>query len=278
MGSLPWYGHDSVQNGTGLLPRNTSSEPKSHLATVGRPYPLVKPAFLRLYAVGLAIGILLTHASVRGDDSGKYGPSAALAFSRAYRGTDFKPDELTYYPNAVGIPFADCENIIPMSEAMWTPQQISADFRRRMGALPPTERKKGIIVMLKTERCASREIRLCSTTTAALEKRATSLVAEFLIYGLVLKPRDRDTPPGSLKIETGADAWKNDAAGEYLFKQGPGATLAFLDPADGSLLDHTNARRLKLTEENFARQAGHTPELHSKLQEILSHLRRLSSG
>lgn len=238
----------------------------------------MKTAFFRLFAVGLAFGTLVASAPIHGEESGKYGPSAALAFSRSYRGPVFKPDEQTCYPNAVGIPFADCENIIPLKESMWTPQQISADFRRRMEALPPTERKKGIIVLLKTERCASREIRLCSTTTAALEKRATSLAAEFLIYGVLLKPRDLDNPPGTLKIENGADAWKNDAAGEYLFKQGPGATLAFLDPADGSLLDHTNAMLLKLTEESFARQAGHTPELHTKLREILSQLRRLSSG
>jgi hypothetical protein len=53
------------------------------------------------------------------------------------------------------------------------------------------------------------------------------LVGEFLIYGVQIKPRDGDIPPGSLAIETGADAWKNKAVGEYRFEQGPGATLVF---------------------------------------------------
>jgi hypothetical protein len=208
----------------------------------------------------------------------KYGPESALAFARSYRGEVYKPDELMCYPDAVGVPFADCENIIPMSAILWTPQQIAADFRRRMAALPSNERKKGIIVLLKTERCAPKAVRFCTTTTAALEKRATPLAADFLIYGVLLKPRDRDVPPGSLKIESGPDAWKNDAAGEYLFKQGPGATLAFLDPTDGSLLDHTNAHLLNLSEENFRRNAGRTPELHAKLQEILSQIQRLPAA
>jgi hypothetical protein len=178
------------------------------------------------------------------------------------------------YPDAVGVPFADCENIIPMTANLWTPKQISADFRRRMEALPASERKKGIIVLLKTERCAPKISRLCTTTTAALEKRSTPLAAEFLIYGVLLKPRDHDRPAGSLKIETGQDAWKNDAAGEYQFKQGPGATLAFLDPSDDSQVEHTDAAHLKLTEENFQRNEGRAPELHAKLQEILLRLQR----
>lgn len=219
---------------------------------------------------------LLGSAVARGEVADKYGPAAALAFSRSYRGEVHKPDELTCYPEAVGVPFADCENIIPMHASLWTPQQLSTDFRRRMAALPSHERKKGIIVLLKTERCAPKAVRFCSTTTAALEKRATPLAAEFLIYGVLLKPRDRDNPAGSLKIETGPDAWKNDAAGEYQFRQGPGATLAFLDPDDGSRLDHTNAALLRLTEMNFHQNAGRSPELHAKLEGVLVRLQRAS--
>jgi hypothetical protein len=222
----------------------------------------------------MGILCLLGSASLRGQDAEPYGPAAALAFARSYRGEVYKPDEQTCYPDAVGVPFADCENIIPMSASLWTPQQISADFRRRMETLPLNERKKGIIVLLKTERCAPKAVRLCTTITAALEKRATPLAADFLIYGVLLKPRDRDNPPGSQKIESGADAWKNDAVGTYLFKQGPGATLAFLDPSDGSLLDHTNAMILELTERDFQRLSGHAPELHAKLRIILSQLQR----
>jgi hypothetical protein len=201
-----------------------------------------------------------------------HGPAAALEFARSYRGDVYRPDALTCYPDATGIPFADCANIIPMHASLWTPRQLVADFRRRMESLPVSARARGIIVLLKTERCATKEMRGCTVTTAALEKRSTPLVAEFLVYGVLLKPRDRDRPPGSLRIETGEDEWKNDAAGEYLFHQGPGATLAFIDPNSdsGRMFDHTDAIRLQLTEENFKSHGGQTPELENKLQEILA--------
>ena len=230
-------------------------------------------------AVLFAIGILGSAVALRSaPDSGTKaadaaeGPAAALAFARSFRGEAFKPDDRICYPDATGIPFADCEHIIPMAHNLWTPRQLTADFQRRMATLPVAERKKGIIVLLKTERCAPKAFRGCSVTTAALEKRATPLAGDFLIYGVLLKPRDRDNPPGSLKIETGLDAWKNDAAGEYQFKQGPGATLAFLDPADGTCIGRTDAMTLTLDEKNFARNSGQTPKLHAKLQQILADL------
>ncbi len=232
------------------------------------------PAPIRPLAVYVVLLCLLGSMSGRAEDAEKYGPAAALDFSRSYRGEAYKPDELTCYPEAVGVPFADCENIIPMNASLWTPEQLSADFHRRMATLPPHERKKGIIVLLKTERCAPKAVRFCTTTTAALEKRSTPLAAEFLIYGVLLKPRDRDIPPGSLKIETGSDAWKNDVAGEYRFRQGPGATVAFLHPADGSLVDCTDAARLGLSERKFHQNAGRTPELHVMLQTVLARLQR----
>jgi hypothetical protein len=157
-----------------------------------------------------------------------------------------------------------------MSAVLWTPKQIRADFERRMAAVPASERKKAIMVVLKTERCAPKSLRACTVTTAALEKRSTPLAADFLIYGVLLKPRDNDKPAGSLKIETGLDAWKNDAAGEYGFKQGPGATLVFLNPSDGSTIAHTDASALKLTEREFQKNKGETPVLHAKLKEVLA--------
>jgi len=207
-------------------------------------------------------------ASVR-----EYGPAAALEFAKRYRGEVYRPNTLYCYPDAVGVPFGDCENIIPMTAVLWTPKQIHADFQRRMAALPAAGRKRGIIVLLKTERCATKALRACTVTTAALEKRSTPLAGNFLIYGLLLKPRDLDTPAGSLKIETGLDAWKNDAAGEYQFVQGPGATLAFLNPADGSLITRTDAVSLRLTEGYFLKFKGETPTLKAKLEEILAKLR-----
>jgi hypothetical protein len=226
--------------------------------------------------LGLTLG---AGSTTRGaEDHGKrneqYGPAAALAFARSYRGEVHEPAKELCYPGAVGVPFADCENIVPMSATLWTPHQLTADFTERMAKLPAAERKKGVIVLLKTERCAPKAMRACTTTTAALEKRATPLAGEFLIYGVLLKPRDRDVPAGSLKIETGADAWKNDAAGEYGFKQGPGATLAFIDPASGALFDRSNAVLLDLTDVDFEASGGATPRLHAKLAEILERLRR----
>lgn len=209
--------------------------------------------------------------------SPKEGPAAALAFARSFRGEVFTANTLHCWPDAKGVPFADCEHIVPMSHNLWTPAQIVADFQRRMAALPVGERKKGIIVMLKTERCATKSLRACTVTTAALEKRSTPLVAEFEIYGLLIKPRDGDVPAGSLKIETGADAWKNDAAGEYQFEQGPGATLAFLDPRDGSLIERTDAMKLRLVEADFIKNKGDTPQLHAKLGSVLARGRQSTS-
>ena len=90
---------------------------------------------------------------------------------------------------------------------------------------------------------------------------------------MLLKPRDHDTPPGSLPIETGTDAWKNEAAGEYFFKQGPGATLVFLDPVNGAIMDRSNALLLGLQGKEFEQAGGATPTLQDKLQEVLDRLR-----
>lgn len=159
-----------------------------------------------------------------------------------------------------------------MTYNLWTPKELVADFHRRMTNMPEASRKKGIIVVLKTERCATKWFRGCSVTTAALEKRSTPLAADFAIYGVQLLPRDHDNPPGSLKIESGLDAWKNDAAGEYKFEQGPGATIVLLDPDDGSVIESTTAARLQLTEAAFTRQQGRTPMLESFLQRGLAAL------
>ncbi|HEX2855753.1 MAG TPA: hypothetical protein VHO24_21130 [Opitutaceae bacterium] len=236
------------------------------------------------FAAALALLVGPTFASVSGPAGAaetraarlenKYGPAAALAFARGYRGEALAPGQLYCYPDAKGVPFADTENIIPLTASLWTPAQLAADFNRRMADLPPPERKRGIVVLLKTERCAPKAMRACTVTTAALEKRATPLVGQFLVYGVLLKPRDNDVPAGSLKIETGGEAWKNNAAGEYAFKQGPGATLAFLNPADGAVLGITHALALKLTEADFTKNGGQAPLLHAKLQEVLDKISR----
>jgi len=198
-----------------------------------------------------------------------YGPQAVIDFSRRYRGGLCRPGALVQYPAAQGIPWADTRNIIPMTAELWTPAQLSADFQRRTAGLAGPERKVGILVLLKTERCAVKAVRYCSTTTAALEKRSTPLVGQFVIYGVQLLPRDQDDPPGSRAVETGTDAWKNAAAGEYRFRQGPGATLVFLRPSDGARLDSSDAYRLGLDEPQLLRDHGRTPQLEDELMRVL---------
>ena len=220
---------------------------------------LIISAFVAVWAV-------IAHGQEVNQDTG---PAAALRFAMSYRGQTIVPGVLHCYPDAKGIPLSDTRNIIPMAGTLWTPAELAADFRLRMAAVSKMDRKRGIIVMLKTERCCTKEFRACTVTTAALEKRASPLVAEFLVYGAWIKPRDGDKPPGSLGIEKGSDAWKNDAAGVYGFEQGPGATLAFINPADGSILGRTDALRLGLFEKEFVANQGRAPKLDAKLEEML---------
>lgn len=179
------------------------------------------------------------------------------------------PDVQYCYPDARGIPFSETKHIIPLDADLWRPVDIAADFTRRMETLPAAERKKGIVVIVKTERCATKMARLCSIKTAVFEKAATPLVHSFALYGLQLKPRDGDSPPGSKKIEIGLDDWKNEAAGVYRFVQGPGATIVVLDPADGSEVAHTDAIAMHLYEAEFAALNGRTPYLEEFLSAAL---------
>jgi hypothetical protein len=224
--------------------------------------PLKRPLFV-------ALAFCLTVSCLAADEKG---PAAALFFAASYRGDVCSPGELHCYPEARGIPFADTKNIIQMNRDLWRPEEIVADFRQRMKSLPSAERKKGIVVILKTERCATKSARLCSVTTAAFEKESTPLVHSFAVYGLQLKPRDGDTPPGSKKIETGIDQWKNEAAGVYRFAQGPGAIIVILDPANGAEVAHTNAAKMNLFEAEFRSRAGRTPRLEEFLSAALREL------
>src|SRR5688572_10666934 len=65
------------------------------------------------------------------------GPAAALNYARGFRGETYTPNVQHCYPDAKGVPFADCEHIVPMTHTLWTPRQIAADFQRRMADLPP---------------------------------------------------------------------------------------------------------------------------------------------
>jgi hypothetical protein len=232
---------------------------------------------MKPFVVALLVAACAGPALAQQDDQ-EYGPSAALRFAASYRGQAYVPGVLHCFPEAKGIPFSDTKNILPMTESLWTPEELAADFRMRMGALPKKDRVRGIIVVVKTERCCTKEFRACTVTTAALEKRATPLAARFLIYGAWIRPRDGDDPPGSKKIETGADAWKNDAARVYGFNQGPGATLAFIDPRDGSMISRTDALQLGLFEKEFVANQGRAPKLEATLERVLLQLNGEARG
>jgi hypothetical protein len=174
----------------------------------------------------LVTNLLLLAASPLAN-AADYGPQAVLEYERRFRGELCVPDAIQCYPKAKPIEFATTQNIRPLRRDLWTPEAIATDFARRSANDPASARKRGIIVVLKTERCATKQARFCSTTTAVLEKRSTPLLEQFEIYGLELKPRDDDNPPGSKLIETGEDAWKNDAVREYGFLQGLGRRLFF---------------------------------------------------
>lgn len=225
----------------------------------------MKPKIYRALAIALVCMLSAATNAAEEDE----GPASALEFELRFRGEACAPDKANCYPEAKGIPFSATPHIVPMSASLWRPSELVADFQRRAKTQPVELRKKGIIVVLKTERCATKEARLCSVTTAALEKRSTPLLREFEIYGLQIKPRDKDDPPGSLLIETGEDAWKNDAVREYGFKQGPGATIVFLNPETGAKLVSTDALKLRLYERAFLAHRGRTPELETLLVDVL---------
>jgi hypothetical protein len=233
---------------------------------------LKKLLFILLAASSLTASEKADAGTISDED---IGPEAAVRFEARYRGEVCDPRVLNCYPEAKGIPFAETRNIVQMHSSLWTPAEIVADFKRKhLGDLPQDARKKGIIVVLKTERCATKVMRLCSVTTAALEKQSTPLIREFAIYGLQLKPRDHDDPPGSLAIEKGSDSWKNEAAREYGFRQGPGATIVVLGPVNGAKIGSTDAYRLHLYEKEFIERKGRTPELEDFLRSVLRKLEK----
>jgi hypothetical protein len=230
----------------------------------------MKPASHPWRVLGLVL--LLALPRMRAGLPEVSGPAAAVAFELSYRVETCAPGQLQCYPDARGIPFSDTAHIIALSASLWTPSDLLADFQRRTRAETSRGRKRAILVLLKSERCATKEARFCSITTAALEKAATPLARDFEIYGVQLKPRDGEAHPGSKGIETGADAWKNEAAGVYGFVQGPGATLVFLDPRTGSRLARTDAFSLDLNEAAFLAHHGRVPKLEALMREVLERL------
>jgi hypothetical protein len=63
----------------------------------------------------LVVGATLAAAPPAVLEGTKYGPAAALAIGRGYRVESYMPDVRYCYPDARGMPIADCKNIIPMS-------------------------------------------------------------------------------------------------------------------------------------------------------------------
>src|SRR6185369_5745572 len=90
--------------------------------------------------LAVCILVLAGGLSARGS-AAETGPAAAVDFARGYRGEVYTANTLHCWPDAKGVPFADCEHITPMGPNLWTPKQIVADFQRRMANLPASERK-----------------------------------------------------------------------------------------------------------------------------------------
>lgn len=195
------------------------------------------------------------------------GPTAALEFERKYRGPKYGKaygySQEGLYPQARGIPLTDMKHIIPMTEKLWSREQILADFKKNR-----TPEQVGVIVMAKTEFCCTNKFRPCAVTTAALEKRSTQLVKRFRVYGAWIK-NPAALPNATAQERAAKAAWDEDVIEEYAFEQGPGATLDILIPATGQMI-HTDAQQLQLDMEPFEKEQGRTPLLETFLQGMLA--------
>ena len=119
---------------------------------------------------------------------------------------------------------------------------------------------KGIIVIVKTERC-HQTFRSCATATAALEKQSTALLKHFRIYGAW--------------IETNPDhrgdiwkKWEQQVIHEYDFKLGPGPKICVFFPGLENRYE-ADGKRLDLYIHPFVKLNGKTPLLEEFLQKAL---------
>jgi hypothetical protein len=204
------------------------------------------------------------------------GPEAALALEKSQRGDEtnekarrrmsYRMDKSkNFLPAANPIMLEGLQNIVPLTPTLWDMQHVIEDFEANSNG-----EQKGIVVFLKTEFCHRNAGRLCSVTTAALEKRSTPLLRQFRVYGAWIKELalEHIAPEDVPKIVT----WHDNLINTYGFKQGPGARVVVLvKRADGQWVQAaSNAQELGLYISEFEANGGKTPGLENLLQSALT--------
>ena len=83
----------------------------------------------------MLIPLVFLARSVKCDPGQLRSGSSARIRDAWYRGDSCLPGVLNCYPDARGIPFADTEHITPLSNQLWAPKDVSADFRRNSASV-----------------------------------------------------------------------------------------------------------------------------------------------
>ena len=182
------------------------------------------------------------------------GPAAVIAYEKSLRGVkdDKAYDPYDRYPKAATPDMDKMKNIITMNQTLWTPAQLEADLKKT--AVPG---QKAILVMVKTEFCHTNPWRLCTVTTAALEKRSTPALRQVRVYGAWVKGNpDHQTREWR--------QWEDKVIDAYKFEQGPGAKLVLLAPGKGVVAE-SHALELKLISQELEKDGGRTPALEAWL-------------
>ena len=115
---------------------------------------------------------------------------------------------------------------------------------------------KGVLVMVKTERCCQL-FRSCATATAALEKQSTALPKNFRIYGAWIETNPEHR--GSTWKE-----WELKVIRECDFKLGPGPKICVFFPGRERIYE-ADAKKLDLYFDPFKRSKGKTALLEGFL-------------
>lgn len=177
------------------------------------------------------------------------GPAAALKFHLSWLG---RP-----------IPLNNLQNITPLNQKLWTPDQVLVDFENTRQS-----DQVGAIVFIKSEICHKNTFQPCHVTTAAFEKESTPLLDKFKIYGAWVR-----TNPQQQTAEW--KEWEKKLEQAYGFKMGPGARVVVLIPdKDKYLMSASDAQSLNLLDKPFRRNGGRTPELERFLQGAIAQVPR----
>ena len=214
-------------------------------------------------AIAAAVSMTVLVYLAAGDSS--IGPTAAIRLEREYRGKMQGTVEEPYFPGGRPIPFKEMTNIEPLTQTLWLQTDVEANFvalrETLRGQDPQAARQlKGVMVIVKTERC-QQIFRSCATTTAALEKQSTVLLKNFKIYGawIEMNPDHR----GSAWKK-----WEQKVIREYDFKLGPGPKICVFFPGREKRYE-ADAKKLDLYIGPFEKLNGKTPLLEKFLERAL---------